>query len=114
MENITNKITHFKAYNTSPNIIHSPPPLKVQSLHKNKDHTDIIDSGASGFYISKNAPTINFDPTAPKIIVGTASSQLQQSSGAAKLVIPNLPLDFTRASKVMSSFHYSLIGLGPI
>ena len=72
----------------------APPPLKAQSTRNHEDHTVIIDSGASGFYFLKNTPTINFDPTAPKITVGTASGQPHQSSGAADLVLPNLPPDF--------------------
>ena len=94
IENIANKITHFKAFNISPNVSRSPPPLKAQIPRNHEDHTAVVDSGAIGFYFSKNAPTINFDPTAPKITVGTASGQPHQSSGAADLVLPNLPPDF--------------------
>ena len=59
-------------------------------------------------------PTINFDPTAPKITVGTASVQPHQSSGAADLDIPNLTPDFPRAGKVMPYFHHTLICIAPI
>ena len=72
----------------------APPPLKSQSPRNHEYHTAIVDYGTSSFYFSKNAPTINFDPTAPKITVGTASGQPHQSSGAANLVLPNLPPDF--------------------
>ena len=92
----------------------APPPPKAQSPRKHEDHTAIVDSGASGLYLSKHALTINFDPTAPKINVGTASGQPHQYSGAAYLGLPNLPPDFPRAVKVMPSFRHTLIGLGPI
>ena len=72
----------------------SPPPIKAQIPRNHKGHTAIIDSGVSGFYFSKNAPTINFDLTAPNITVGTTSVQPNQSSGASNLGIPNLPPDF--------------------
>ena len=72
----------------------SPPPHMVQIPRNHEDHTAIIDSGTSGFYFSINAPTINFDPTAPKITMGTVSGKNHQYSGAADLVIPNLPPDF--------------------
>ena len=107
-------MSHFKAFNTSSNVSRSPPYIKAQRLLNHEDHTSIVDSGASGFYFSKNAPTINFDPTAPKITVGTTSGQTHQSSGASNLGLPNLPPDFPRAGKVMTSFHHTLIGLGPI
>ena len=67
----------------------APPSLKAQSLRNHEDHTSIVDYG-----ISKNAPTINFDPTTPKITVGTASGKPRQFSGAADLGLPNVPPDF--------------------
>ena len=90
------------------------PSLKAQSLPNHEDHTTIVDSGAGGFYFLRHAPTINFDPTAPKITVGTASGQPHQYSGAADLGLPNLPPEFPRAGKVMPSFHHTLIGLATI
>ena len=71
-----------------------PPPLKAQSPRNHEYHTTIVDSGTSGFYFSKYVPTINVDPTTPKITVGTASGQPHQSSCAADLGLPNLPPDF--------------------
>ena len=68
------------------------PPLSRPKSRNHKDHTAIVDSGAIGFYFSKHAPKINFDPNAPKITVGTASGQPHQSSGATDLGLPNLPL----------------------
>ena len=93
---------------------HSLPPSKLQHLCSRKDFTDIVDSGASGLYFSKNAPVINFDLTATTVTVGTASCQPHQSSGAADLGLPNLPTCFPLSGKVVPSFKHTLIGLGPM
>ena len=91
------------------------PPFKVQSQRNHhNDHIIIIVSGTSGFYISKNVPTINFDLTATTITMGNASDQPHQSSGSADWDISNLPTDFPRDGKVIPFFQHNLIGLGPI
>ena len=92
----------------------APPALKAKIPRNHKDHTAILDSGASGFYFSKHAPKIKFDPTAPKITMGTASGQPHQFSGASDLCLPNLSPDFPRAVKFMPFFQHTLIGLALI
>ena len=49
----------------------------------------LVNSGATGFYFSPDAPVDGIDPTAPPIVVGTASGQRQFSNAAATYRIPN-------------------------
>ena len=76
--------------------------------------TAVVDSGASNIYIAQNAPRVNFNPSAPKVTVGTATGQVQQSTGTAELRIPNLPATFPKTGHVMPSFKHTLLGIGKI
>ena len=101
----------FKLPN-SPSVSCSPPTYIFQSQRNHKKQTAVVESGASGFYFSKNARIINFDPTAPTITVRNANGQPHQSSGADELGIPNLSSQFTLSGTVMPLFQNK--GLGPI
>ena len=52
--------------------------------------------------------------TAPKVNVGTATGQVQQSTGTAKLNLPSLPDNFPTQGHVIPSFKHNLLGIGKI
>ena len=79
-----------------------------------KNESAIVDSGASGTYLIKNAPKLNEIEVAPTIQVGYASREAQRSSSTCELAIPNLPSDFPVSGHVMPGFQENLIGIGPI
>ena len=79
-----------------------------------KQQTGIVDSGASDLYLVRDAPLDGFNPNSPKVRVETATGQVQQSSGTAKLALTNLPYEYTKTGKVIPSFKHTLLGLGII
>ena len=56
----------------------------------------------------------NFDSAAPKIHVGTATSQVKRSIGTGTLALPNISSSFPCTGHVMPSFKQVLIGIGSI
>ena len=78
------------------------------------ESTGIIDSRATGIHFAPDAPVHHKDPQAPPITVGTASGQVQRSSGSASLDLPQLPGAFLRTGHIMPGFQHTLIGVGPI
>ena len=71
-----------------------------------------MDSGASGIYLTPEAPKKQFNWSASDIQVGTASVQPQTSSDSCKLDLTCLPKDLPTSWHVMSIFHHNLIGIG--
>ena len=57
---------------------------------------------------------VNIDHTAPKVTVGTAKGQTQQSTGTGDLALPHIPLGFPLKGHLMPGFHHALIGVGPL
>ena len=74
----------------------------------------VADTGASGIYYSADAPVTDVDPTAPVVVVGTATEEPQLPTATAQHQIPNLPDAFPRTGHVMPGFQRTLIGIGPI
>ena len=76
-------------------------------------HTDIANSGASGFYFAPGAPVANLNPRAPIIGVRVANGRPERSVASATLAsTPSLP-PAAMQGHVMCSFPHTLIGLGP-
>ena len=73
---------------------------------------EIVDSGSSGYFFTKDVPKTNLDPTAPHIQVGTASGQPMTSVGTCDIVIPQIPSDLPNTGYVMPVFQENLIGVG--
>ena len=94
------------------------PPLLIQSITRAKNYTktqsEIVDSGASGYFFAKNSPKNNVDSTAPLILVGTASGQPMTSASTCGLAIPQLPSEFPTTGHVMSGFQDNLVVVGPM
>ena len=76
--------------------------------------TAVVDSGASNIYFAKDAAICNFDLSAPKVNVGTATGQVQRSTGTAELNLPSLPANFPTKGHEMPSFKHTLLGIGKI
>ena len=76
--------------------------------------TAVVDSGASNIYFAKDATICNFDSSAPKVNVGTATGQVQRSTGTAELNLPSLLANFPTKGHVMPSFKHTLLGIGKI
>ena len=72
----------------------------------------IVDSGASGVYLTPEAPKKQVNWYSPAIQVGTASGQPYTSSASYKLDLPGLPKDLPTLGHVMPSFHHNLMGIG--
>ena len=67
---------------------------KLDNRRAQKNESAIVDSGASGMYLTKHAPRLKVRYDAPPIQVGTASGEAHRSSSTCELAIPNLPADF--------------------
>ena len=108
-----NKLLKYTA-NFSPTLTSSPH--KTSSLHSNHilQATGIIDPGATDIYFSVDATIVNIDRSAPKVIVGTATGQSQNSTGTGELNLPKLPSGLPVTGHIMPGFRHTLIGIGPI
>ena len=76
--------------------------------------TDIIDYRATDFYFSIDAPVVDIDRAAPKITVGTATGQTQQSTGIGGLNLPHLLSGFPIKRHLMPGFRHTFVGLSPL
>ena len=72
--------------------------------------TAIVDSGASGWYFTPDAPVSNVNPHAAKICVGTATDQPQFSSASCELPFDGMPPDLF--GHIMPAFRHNLLGIG--
>ena len=88
--------------------------IKLANRRSQKNESAIVDSGASGTYLIKNAPKLNEREEAQPIRVGTVYGEAQRSSNTYELAIPNLPSDFPVYGHVKPGFQEYLIGIGPI
>ena len=74
-----------------------PNISKVQSNHTRQQRalptnaTGIADSGAIDIYFDTDDPVVNIDCMAPKVTVGTATRQTQQSAGTGNLALSHIP-----------------------
>jgi hypothetical protein len=85
------------------------PPQSV--LHHNNNFTAITDTGASHHYCHGRAPTTTFTNDAPPTTVNIANGARIQSTGQAKLHLPNLPPG-TKDCHIMNSFTNNLFSMG--
>ena len=87
--------------------------LAVQMATKlAKQGTDIVDSGASGWYVTPGAPVSNVNNAAATIRVGTAMGQAQTSEASCELPLPDLPPGLF--GHIMHGFTHNLLGIGNI
>ena len=89
----------------------------VSNREKNRlspDQTGIVDAGVTHMYIAPNAPYVQMNTTAKKIIVGTANGQVESSISTATLPIPQLDADFPTKVYIMPTFTNTLVVVGPI
>ena len=75
---------------------------------------DIVDSGATHFYIDPSAPYGPPKTSASQISVGTATGHVERSSATATLPTLQLEEDFPTTGYIMPSFTSTLVGVGPI
>ena len=76
--------------------------------------TGIVSSGSTDIYFSTDAPIVNIDLSAPKVKVGTAMGQTQQSAGTVNLALPHIPSEFPTKGNLMTGFSHTLIGVVPL
>ena len=72
--------------------------------------TAILESGASEWYLVPDAPVSNVNAHAPKVHVGTATGQPQESEVCCELPLGGMPPDLF--GHIMSSFRHNLLGIG--
>ena len=77
----------------------------------NINHTAIADTGASQHYLHDKAPTSNFNTNGIPTLVNIANGQSIQSTGQAKLLLPNLPPG-SDDCHIMPSFTNNLLSMG--
>ena len=75
-----------------------------------KQDTAVVDSGASGWYFTTDAPVSNVNKTAATIRVGIATGQAKTSEASCELPIPDLPPGLF--GHIMSGFAHNLFGIG--
>ena len=57
---------------------------------------------------------VNIDGSAPKVTVGTATGQTQNSTGKEELNLPKLPSGFPVTGHIMPGFIHTLMGVSPL
>jgi hypothetical protein len=80
-------------------------------LHHNNNFTAITGTGASHHYCHGKAPTTTFTSNAPPTMVNIANGKRIQSTGQAKLLLPDLPPG-TEDCHIMSTFSNNLLSMG--
>ena len=65
-------------------------------------------------YFSTDAPIVNIYLSAPKVKVGRATGQTQQSTGTGDLDLPYLSSGFPIKGHLMPGLQHTLIGVGPL
>ena len=73
---------------------------------------EIVDSGASGIYLTPEAPKKKVNLYAPAVQVRKASGQPLNSSASYKLDLPGPSKDPPTSGNVMPGFHHNLMGIG--
>ena len=89
----------------------SPPHHPSSSLPES--HLCDVDSGASGFYFSKNASVTHLNTSAPRIQVKIANGIKLTSSTTAQINHKHIP-PATCHGHVMDDFPRTLIGIAPL
>ena len=89
----------------------SPPHHSSSSLPKS--HLGVVDSGASSFYFSKNAPVTHLNTSAPHIQVKIANGIKLTSSATAQINHKHIP-PAAHHGHVMDDFPRILIGIAPL
>ena len=92
----------------------SPTLKNIVHSSQNIQATGIFDSGATYIYFSADDPIVNVDLSDPKVKVGTATGQSQQSTGTWDLNLPQIPSGFPITGHIMPGFCHTLIGVGPL
>ena len=110
LSNYSNELLQHNA-NFSPTLKTS---LHSSHIRHNLQATGIVDSGATDIYFYADAPIVNVDLSAPKVTVGTATGQSQQSQGTGELNPPNPPSGFPVTGHIIPRFRHTLIGVGPL
>ena len=57
---------------------------------------------------------VNIDRSAPKVTLGKATGQSQNSTGTGELNLPKLPSGFPVTRHIMSGFRHTLIRVCPL
>ena len=73
-----------------------------------------MDLGASGYFLTKDAPKKNADITAPQIQLVTAYGQPMTYAGTCELFLLQLPSDFPTTGHVVQGFQEKLVGVVPM
>ena len=75
-----------------------------------RQDTAIVDSGASGWYFTPDAPVSNVNKTAAKIRVGKATGQTQTSEESCEFPLSYLPPGLF--GHIMSGFTHNIFDIG--
>ena len=81
---------HEASLSCSPTLTYIPNPDEQQEHILPRQHTGILDSGATHLYIAPSVPHGQPDTSPATISVGTANGQVEKSSAKATLPIPQL------------------------
>ena len=73
--------------------------------------TTIVDSGASGIYLTPSTHCIETNMAAPPINVGTAAGTHYNSTASCNLQLPTLPV---RGGHIIPGLQHNLVGIGPL
>ena len=73
--------------------------------------TSILDSGASGVYLTLAALYTDINRSAPPVNVCTASGTHYSSSASCNQNLHTLP---TRGGHIIPGFQHNLVGIGPL
>ena len=73
--------------------------------------TVIVDSGASGIYLTPTATFTDINTAAPNINVVTASGTRYTTSSSCNLQLPTIPV---RGGHILPGFQHNLLGIGPL
>ena len=71
--------------------------------------TAVVDSGASGIYLTPSSPYTDIKTAAPPINVGTAAGTRYTSIASCNLQLPTLPV---RGGHIIPGFQHNLVCIG--
>ena len=91
----------------------SPHPLNLNTEELSFPSTDnaIVDSGASGIYLTPAAPCTDINTAAPPIKFGTVSGTRYTSSSSYNFQLPTLPV---QGGHIVPGFQHNLVGIDPL
>ena len=88
-----------------------PHDLNTGKISPPNTDTAIVDSGASGIYLTPSTTCTDINTEPPPINVGTTAGTRYTSTASCNLQLPTLPV---QGGHIIPGFQHNLVGIGPL